>query len=56
MPDQSEKDEGLLSAVQGGADKTEVETLIRDGADVNAKNEVLVSIDVSLICEIMPKP
>jgi hypothetical protein len=56
MPDQSEKDEGLFSALKAGANKTEVEALIRDGADVNAKNEVLVFINVSLLCGIMPKP
>jgi hypothetical protein len=56
MPDQSEKDEGLFSALDAGADKTEVVALLRDGADVNAKNEVLVSVNVFLLCGVMPNP
>jgi hypothetical protein len=56
MPALSDKDLELFSALKAKADKTEVEALLRDGADVNAKKEVLVSIDVSLLCEIIPKP
>jgi hypothetical protein len=56
MPDQSKKDEELFSALRvgAGAGKTELEALLRDGADVNAKNEVPVPINVSLPCGVMP--
>jgi hypothetical protein len=46
----------LISALEAGADKTELDTLIRNGADVNAKrkkysysnvDEVLVAFNVS---------
>jgi hypothetical protein len=37
------KDKELFSALRFG-DKMDVETLISDGADVNAKNEVLTSL------------
>jgi hypothetical protein len=49
-----DKDEELFSALKGNADRTEVETLIRDGADVNATNEVLVPVHVSSPCGVMP--
>jgi hypothetical protein len=51
----SRKDGELISALEAGADKTELDTLIRNGADVNAKrpkysnfkDEVLVAFNVS---------
>jgi hypothetical protein len=54
----SDKNKELVSALkaEAGADKTKVETLIRAGADVNAKYTVLVYFNVPLFCRLMRNP
>jgi hypothetical protein len=56
MPALSDKDTELFSALESGAGKLELGQLIRDGADVNARDKVLVSINVDLLCGEMPNP
>jgi hypothetical protein len=50
MPNPSGKDEELFSALKTGAAKTEVETLIRDGADAYARDKVPISVKVLKFC------
>jgi hypothetical protein len=56
MPNLSDKDKELFSALHAGASKTEVEALLRNGADVNAKKKdmVLIYSNVFLFCRLKP--